>query len=86
MKYVAYLCKEKEVRVPVPRHFLAPLALCEEVAVLREETVLEVLGREALERLLRRGETIVKDLDLIRRLGIDVKEPCYLRIVLSNVS
>ncbi|NPA96035.1 MAG: hypothetical protein GXO32_00350 [Crenarchaeota archaeon] len=58
MRYVAYLCIEREVRTPVPRHFLAPLALCREAVELSESDV-EQLPSEVRDRLRGRGEVTV---------------------------
>ena len=80
-----YLCRERELRSVVPRHFVAPLAVCEEVKLLRLSDIPELLGSEEVTKLSSYGEVVVSKRETMEKiLGFRVEEPSYIRLVLEN--
>lgn len=72
------------MQTPVPRHFLAPLALCREVGELSDSDV-EQLPKEVRDRLRARGEAVVP-IDRCRALIDKLRElspppESYVKIV-----
>lgn len=74
-RYTVYLCREKAVEQIVPRHHIAPLAICEQIKEVSEDEIKSLLG-VVVDK--------VTDRDTIKKIvGRDVGEGHYLRIVKS---
>ncbi len=80
-----YLCREKELRSPVHRHFVAPVALCEDRGYLGLDEVARVVGEKIVGELVEKGEAVIVDERVIELLtGARTGEPVYLRLVLER--
>lgn len=84
MRIKVYSCREKEradVPVPVPRHFVTSLAVCEETLSVDRER----LPAELVDRLLKTGSLIIDDPDYANSvLGLKIDESSYLKIVVEE--
>jgi len=66
----------------VHRHFLAPLAVCEEIKELSEEDVEKSLSPLELSKLRSFGEVRIDELsdELKKLLGIELGDSMYVKI------
>lgn len=73
------VCEERSVYTPVPRHFLAPIAVCREAPELADR-VLGVLRESEIEALNRGDEVVIAD-ERCRSLGV---EEGYIKVRLAT--
>ncbi len=81
MKVALYICSEREVETPIPRHYLPPISLCRELGMRDLDEIAQHLSKELLEELKRRGEIRVTDYSVIEKIVGTFEKPGYLRIV-----
>lgn len=80
----AVICKEIErpqTTVPVPRHIIAPMTLCEEI----KDVDLATLSENIKDEIRRNGYVVVEDPELaLRILKIKLKENEYVKIFIEG--
>ncbi len=86
MKVVLYICSEREVETPIPRHYLPPISLCRELGMRDLDEIAQHLPHVLLEELRRRGEIRVTDYNVIEKIAGEFEKPGYLRIVAVKLS
>jgi len=80
-----YVCSYVPVEQKFPRHHITGYSLCRLERELSFEELRGILQSSQLEQLLKNGEAIITDQELITKLThMERKEYTYLRIVLKK--
>jgi len=80
-----YVCSFVTVEQKFPRHHITGYSLCRLERELSLEELQGILQSSLLEQLLRNGEVLITDQELVTRLARkEIGEHEYLRIVLKK--
>ncbi|HDI02280.1 MAG TPA: hypothetical protein ENF93_01400 [Ignisphaera sp.] len=81
MRVKVFLCIEREVETLVPRHHLAPLAICREVKEVELRDLEGKIPSAIIEKLIQYNSAIIKDPMAIKELTGYDKGAAYVKLI-----
>lgn len=84
MKVKVYHCIEHSSGAIIPRHHVPPYSICEIIRETDLQDLKNCLPAETVEMLIRRGELMISDLDLVERLSGRRIENSYVKLIIIS--
>ncbi len=85
MRVKIYLCVEHGSSAIVHRHHVPSYSVCEEVEETDLGELQSTLPNDAVESLIRKGESRISDLNLVEKVTGKRIENSYVKILVSSV-
>ncbi len=84
MRVKIYYCLERESKSIISRHHLAPYAICEEKGDLSVDEVRTRVGEEIFSKLMKSGEVVIPDYELMKKFLEVEHEASYVKLILKT--